>query len=322
MAKSTKSVTPTPKLEQTPNLAAEAENAATFAETERAAEQAAAHAPEAPLATQLETLEAVAAQTHKETAAPSDAPEADAEVPTMKIDVRITATRNNFGDPTRALATVVLDGCFEIEGVRVVKGENSLFCSMPARKLASGEYSVVCNPITTEFGVKMNAAVLGAYQRHLEQQMDESVQTPHIYDRRAVRVAMSAAPENVSENTPEVSAPNVKVDVRITSTRNNPGDPTRALATVVLNDCFAVKGLHVVRGEDGMYCAMPARRLGNGEYRTICNPTTPEFGVVLSASVLSEYQVHLQEQMNESEQTPHNVEAEYTEPFESFGLEQ
>ena len=122
------------------------------------------------------------------------APEETPAAPPMKIDVRITSTRNNYGDPTRALATVVLGDSFAIKGVRIVKGENGLFCSMPARRLASGEYSEVCNPITSDFARALNASVLSEYQVHLAQQMEESVQTPHIYDPGPEQASPDAPP--------------------------------------------------------------------------------------------------------------------------------
>ena len=100
----------------------------------------------------------------------------------MKIDVRITSPRNVYDDNTRATATVTLNDAFVIKGVRVVKGENGLFCSMPARRLRNGDYSEICHPITKDFALKLNASVLNEYQVHLHQQMEESQQTPHIYE--------------------------------------------------------------------------------------------------------------------------------------------
>ena len=106
------------------------------------------------------------------------------------------------------------------------------------------------------------------------------------------------------------TAPSMKIDVRITSTRNYYDDPLRALATVTLNDSFAIKGVRVVKGENGLFCSMPARRLRNGEYSEVCHPITADFARVLNASVLSEYSVHLAQQMEESQQTPHIIEPE------------
>ncbi len=125
-----------------------------------------------------------------QTAAPEDAPGSAA---TMKIDVRITSTRNVYDDNTRATATVTLNDAFVIKGVRVVKGENGLFCSMPARKLRNGDYSEVCHPITKDFALKLNASVLNEYQVHLHQQMEESQQTPHIYEPEPSNLGFEAS---------------------------------------------------------------------------------------------------------------------------------
>jgi stage V sporulation protein G len=128
--------------------------------------------------------------------------------------------------------------------------------------------------------------------------------------------------EPASPTTPEVtagSAPPIKIDVRITSTRNVYDDNTRAMATVTLNDAFVIKGVRVVKGENGLFCSMPARRLRSGEYAEICHPITRDFAYKLNASVLSEYQVHLAQQMEESQQTPHIYEQETDQSFREPG---
>ncbi len=124
---------------------------------------------------------------------------------------------------------------------------------------------------------------------------------------------ISGEPDAASnlETTPATALP-MKIDARITSTRNYYNDPTRAFATVTLNDALVIKGFRVVKDENGLFCSMPARRLRNGEYSEICHPITQDFAQQLHASVLNEYQVHLAQQMEESLQTPHNVESENT----------
>mgnify|MGYP000850265053 CR=1 FL=1 len=124
----------------------------------------------------------------------------DTSSPHPKVDVRITATRNNYDDPIRAFATLTLNDCFVIKGIRVVKGENGLYCSMPARKLRSGEYSEVCHAITPDFSRSLNASVLNQYQVHLAQQMEESQQTPHIYEPdEPVQVPEQTEPEQTTQ---------------------------------------------------------------------------------------------------------------------------
>ena len=66
----------------------------------------------------------------------------------MKIDVKIHALRtegNRLAD-----ASVCLDDCFAVRGVRIVNGSNGPFVSMPSYK-SGNEYRDVCFPCTTEF---------------------------------------------------------------------------------------------------------------------------------------------------------------------------
>lgn len=67
-----------------------------------------------------------------------------------------------------AHASINLNGCFAIRGVKVVQGENGPFVSMPSYK-AGGEYKDVCFPVTKEFRDQINTAVVGAYQQELAQ---------------------------------------------------------------------------------------------------------------------------------------------------------
>ena len=99
----------------------------------------------------------------------------------LKLDVRITGTKNTYGNPTRATATVTLNDSFVINGFRVVMGENGLFCAMPARRVRD-EYVEFCHPITADFSRTLQASVLGEYRVHLAQQMEESQQVPDVYE--------------------------------------------------------------------------------------------------------------------------------------------
>ena len=69
------------------------------------------------------------------------------------------------------------------------------------------------------------------------------------------------------ENTEEQSLP-MKVDVKIGSIR--PEGAIRAIASVNLNDCFAIRNVKVMEGNKGLFVAMPSYKAGNGEYKDIC----------------------------------------------------
>ena len=114
--------------------------------------------------------------------APTEQEQPEATALPLKIDVRITGTRNAFGNSTRADATVTLNDAFVINGFRVVMGENGLFCAMPARRMKNQEYVEVCHPITADFSRQLNASVLGEYRVYLAQQMAESQQVPDVID--------------------------------------------------------------------------------------------------------------------------------------------
>ena len=65
----------------------------------------------------------------------------------------------------RAYASVTMDGCLGIRGVKVVEGgRDGLFVSMPSRKTESG-YKEICFPVTKEFREQLHKAVLDEYQQ-------------------------------------------------------------------------------------------------------------------------------------------------------------
>lgn len=88
------------------------------------------------------------------------------EVLPTQVDVKIHALHAN--GPVLADATVNLNGCFAIRGVKVVSGSNGPFVSMPSYKGKDG-YKDICFPCTKEFHQQFQQAVLDAYQQSLTQ---------------------------------------------------------------------------------------------------------------------------------------------------------
>ena len=68
----------------------------------------------------------------------------------------------------RAAASINLNGCFAIRGVKVMEGPKGLFVSMPSYK-SGDEYKDICFPTTAEMRKELHSAVLGEYQRTMEQ---------------------------------------------------------------------------------------------------------------------------------------------------------
>ena len=63
-----------------------------------------------------------------------------------------------------------------------------------------------------------------------------------------------------------------------------------ATASVIIGGCFAVRGIQVRDGKNGVFVSMPQRKDAKGEYRDICFPTTAEMRQAINAAVLGEYE--------------------------------
>lgn len=96
--------------------------------------------------------------------APAEAPQVE-QLPTQ-VTVKITSLLTS--GPTLATASVDLNGVFAIRGIKVVRGTNGPFVSMPSYKGSNG-YRDICFPCTKEFREYFYNAVLNAYQQELTQ---------------------------------------------------------------------------------------------------------------------------------------------------------
>ncbi len=93
----------------------------------------------------------------------------------MKIDVKIHALHTEGS--RLADASVCLDDCFAIKGVRIVNGSKGPFVSMPSYS-AGRQYRDVCFPCTKEFKQEFDRAVLDAYQLQLAQLPQQRQEAP------------------------------------------------------------------------------------------------------------------------------------------------
>ena len=85
------------------------------------------------------------------------------------LDVSVKITPSNKEGNLLAFANVTLGGCFAITGIRVMDSDKGVFVAMPDRKNAKGEYHDVCFPTTSEMRQVLHTAVLGEYQKVMEQ---------------------------------------------------------------------------------------------------------------------------------------------------------
>lgn len=79
----------------------------------------------------------------------------------------------------------------------------------------------------------------------------------------------------------------LQYDVKIHSLY--PEGNCKASASVNLNGSFAIRGLKVMEGANGLFVSMPSYRAGNGEYKDICFPCTKEARSQLNEAVIQAY---------------------------------
>lgn len=96
-------------------------------------------------------------------AAPAAAQSQEAQTLPTRFDARIHSIRPE--GTCRATASVNINGCFAIRGIKVMESEKGLFISMPSYRAGNGEYKDICFPCTKE----LDSAVFEAYRQALTQ---------------------------------------------------------------------------------------------------------------------------------------------------------
>lgn len=99
----------------------------------------------------------------------------DTPVLPMQYDVRIHSIQ--FDGPCRATASLNINGCFAVRGIKVMESSKGLFVSMPSYKAGNGEYKDICFPCTKDARMEFDDAVLAAYQQALTQAMSQPQQS-------------------------------------------------------------------------------------------------------------------------------------------------
>ncbi len=63
----------------------------------------------------------------------------------------------------------------------------------------------------------------------------------------------------------------------------------KAWATITFDDSFRIHGLKVIEGENGLFVAMPSRKLPNGEFIDTAYPLNQELREIIQKKILAEY---------------------------------
>jgi len=67
----------------------------------------------------------------------------------------------------------------------------------------------------------------------------------------------------------------------------------KAIVSVTLDDAFVVHDVKIVEGQNGLFVAMPSRRMPDGEFRDIAHPINSSARELIQDAVLSAYEQNI-----------------------------
>jgi len=67
------------------------------------------------------------------------------------------------------------------------------------------------------------------------------------------------------------------------------GSRMKGIASVLLDDSFAVHDIRIIEGEKGLFIAMPSKKTPTGDYRDIAHPINPEVRSMFEEEILKAY---------------------------------
>lgn len=110
-------------------------------------------------------------------------------LPVPGVDVKIYLPKDPEKDHGKLLgfASVNLGGVFAVNNIRIYDSEKGPFVTMPGKKGQDGKYHDICCPTTKEMREALHGAILGAYEKTVEQ------------ERPSVRGALKEAAKEAAE---------------------------------------------------------------------------------------------------------------------------
>jgi stage V sporulation protein G len=80
--------------------------------------------------------------------------------------------------------------------------------------------------------------------------------------------------------------------MEVTEVRVFPVDEEKlkAYVTITIDNCFVVRDLKVIKGNNGLFVAMPSKKRKDGTFRDTAHPLNNETREMIESKVLSEYE--------------------------------
>jgi stage V sporulation protein G len=82
-------------------------------------------------------------------------------------------------------------------------------------------------------------------------------------------------------------------DVRIRKITKE--EKMKAIVSVTINEQYVIHDIRIIEGLDGLFVAMPSKRIPGGGFKDIAHPISSEFRSHLQQAVLDAYAAELEE---------------------------
>jgi len=89
-------------------------------------------------------------------------------------------------------------------------------------------------------------------------------------------------------------------DVRIRKLREE--GKMKAVVSVTFDDAFVVHDIKIIEGQNGLFVAMPSRKVGEADYRDIAHPINSDTRAMLQDVIFKEYEKAKLESAEEDEE--------------------
>ena len=74
------------------------------------------------------------------------------------------------------------------------------------------------------------------------------------------------------------------------------GSRMKGRATVQLDECFVVRDIRIIDGDNGLFIAMPSKKSADGEFRDIAHPINSSTRENIQSIILERYHKSLEEE--------------------------
>ena len=68
------------------------------------------------------------------------------------------------------------------------------------------------------------------------------------------------------------------------------GSRMKGIASILLDDSFAIHDIRIIEGDNGLFIAMPSRKTATGGYRDIAHPISQEVRSMFEKEILDAYE--------------------------------